>query len=86
MSILSRVNKYAGTLFFKSPNTLTYSVFNYFYNKYIINLNQADDDIRSFHENGYLKPNLNFKNEASKLMETLDENESINQSKKFNFY
>ena len=85
MSILSRVNKYAGTLFFKSPNTLTYSVFNYFYNKYVINLNQADDDIRSFHENGYLKPNLNFKNEASKLMETLDENRSINQKAKIQF-
>ena len=48
MSILSRVNKYAGTLFFKSPNTLTYSVFNYFYNKYVINLNQADDEIKFF--------------------------------------
>ena len=30
MSILSKINKFGGTLLFKSPNTLTYSVFNYF--------------------------------------------------------
>ena len=85
MSILSRVNKYGGTFLFKSPNTLTYSVFNYFYNKYVINLNQADDEIKFFHENGYLKPNLNFKNEASKLMNSLDENRSINHKAKIQF-
>ena len=38
MSILSKINKFGGTLLFKSPNTLTYSLFNYFYNKYVINL------------------------------------------------
>ena len=70
MSILSKINKFGGTLLFKSPNTLTYSLFNYFYNKYVINLTEADEEIKTFHENGYLKPNLNFKNEAIKLMET----------------
>ena len=85
MSILSSVNKYGGTFLFKSPNTLTYSVFNYFYNKYIINLNQADDEIKFFHKNGYLKPNLNFKNEANQLLSTLDENRSINHKAKIQF-
>lgn len=77
MTILSKINKYGGTLLFKSPNTFTYSVFNYFYNKYIVNLEGADDEIKFFHENGYLKPKLNFKTEVNQLMETLDENRTI---------
>lgn len=85
MSILSKINKYGGTFLFKSPNTLTYSLFNYFYNKYVINLNEADDEIKDFHENGYLKPNLNFKNEAVKLMETLDESRSISHKSSVQF-
>ena len=85
MSILSKINKFGGTLLFKSPNTLTYSLFNYFYNKYVINLTEADEEIKTFHENGYLKPNLNFKNEAIKLMETLDETRSIYQKNSIRF-
>ena len=77
MSILSRVNKYGGTFLLGSPNTLTYSLFNYLYNKYVVNLKEADDEIKVFHKNGYLKPNLNFKDEVAKLIETLDENRSI---------
>ena len=85
MSILSKINKYGGTFLFKSPNTLTYSLFNYFYNKYVINLNEADEEIKDFHENGYLKPNLNFKNEAVKLMKTLDESRSISHKSSMQF-
>ncbi len=77
MSILSRVNKYGGTFLLGSPNTLTYSIFNYLYNKYVVNLKEADDEIKVFHKNGYLKPNLNFKDEVTKLIETLDENRSV---------
>lgn len=85
MSILSKINKYGGIFLLKSPNTLTYSLFNYFYNKYVINLNEADEEIKDFHENGYLKPNLNFKNEAVKLMQTLDEKRSINHKSSIQF-
>lgn len=85
MSILSKINKYGGTFLFNSPNTLTYSVFNYFYNKFVINLEEADEEIKVFHENGYLKPNLNFQDEATKLIETLDEKRSIKSNASIQF-
>ena len=68
MSILYKINKYSGTYLFSTPNTLTYSLFNYLYNKFIVNLSGADDEIKFFHENGYLKPNLNFKKRCWSLI------------------
>ena len=85
MSILSTINKYGGTFLFNSPSTLTYTVFNYFYNRFVINLEEADQEIKVFHEKGYLKPNLNFQDEATKLMETLDERRSIKSKSSIQF-
>jgi len=85
MSILSKVNKYGGTFLFKSPNTLSYSIFNYLYNKYVVNLDNADDDIKFFHEQGYLKPNINFNKEVTNLNEKLDENNVINNRSSIEF-
>ena len=48
MSILYKINKYSGTYLFSTPNTLTYSLFNYLYNKFIVNLSGADDEIKFF--------------------------------------
>ena len=85
MSILSTINKYGGTFLFNSPSTFTYTVFNYFYNRFVINLEEADQEIKVFHEKGYLKPNLNFQDEATKLMETLDERRSIKSKSSIQF-
>ena len=58
MSLMSQINKHAGVYLFSNANTLTYNIFNYIYNKKIINLKDADDDIRFFHENGFFKPSI----------------------------
>tara|TARA_Y100000590_G_scaffold269029_1_gene302120 strand:+ start:5338 stop:6246 length:909 start_codon:yes stop_codon:yes gene_type:complete len=86
MSILYKLNKYSGTFLFKTPNTITYSIFNYLYNKFIINLEDADDDIKFFHEKGYLKPNINFKEEVLQLKDTLNENNKIESKSKFKYH
>ena len=80
MSILSSINKNWGILLFKNPNTLTYGIFNFLYDKYVVNLNNINNDIRFFHERGYLKPDLNFKAEVIDLVESLDETKPINES------
>ena len=86
MSILYKLNKYAGTFLFKTPNTITYSLFNYLYNKFIINLEEADDDIKFFHEKGYLKPNINFKEEVLQLKDTLNENNKTESKSNFKYH
>ena len=86
MSILSKLNKHGGIFLFNTPNTLTYSLFNFLYNKYVINLENADEDIKFFHKHGYLKPNINFKQEIIQLKETLDEKNKINTPSSFMFY
>lgn len=73
MSILSKINKSGGIYLFKNPNTLTFSIFNYFYNKFIINTDDICDELKSFHDNGYLKTNLNFKTEVENLYKNLDD-------------
>lgn len=85
MSLLYKLNKNLGILLFKTPNIFTYSVYNYLYNKYVVNLDEADDDIKKFHKNGFFKPNLNFKDEAAKLKKTLDKDKSINNNAKIQF-
>jgi hypothetical protein len=85
MSILYKLNKYSGTYLFNTPNTLTYSLFNYLYNKFIINLDKADSEIKFFHENGYLKPNINFKDEIIQLKDLLDPNNKIDHQNKFTY-
>ena len=70
MSILSRVNKYGGTFLLGSPNTLTYSVFNYLYNKYVVNLKEADDEIKVFHKNIVPNPD-SFRRKSSSFSKAL---------------
>ena len=60
MSILYKLNKNLGTYLFNMPNSATYSLFNYLYNKFIINLDDTDEEIRFYHKHGYLKPKINF--------------------------
>ena len=86
MSILYKINKYSGTYLFSTPNTLTYSLFNYLYNKFIVNLSGADDEIKFFHENGYLKPNLNFKKEVLELNNLLDQKSKIDHQNGFTYH
>jgi len=86
MSILHKLNKYSGIYLFNTPNTLTYSLFNYLYNKFIVNLSGADDDIKFFHENGYLKPNLNFKKEVLELNNLLDQKSKIDHQNGFTYH
>jgi hypothetical protein len=84
MSLLSQINKYAGVYLFSNANTLTYNIFNYIYNKNIINLKDADEDIYFFHENGFFKPNINFKKEIKLLKCHLDEN-NISEKNDFSY-
>ena len=84
MSLLSKINKYAGVYLFNNANTLTYNIFNFIYNKNIINLKDADDDINFFHENGYLKPNINFQKEIKILKSHLDE-KNLSKNNDFNY-
>ena len=83
MSILNKINKYSGTYLFNTPNTLTYSLFNYLYNKFIINLDGADNEIKFFHKNGYLKPEINFKEEVLQLNKLLNPNFKIYKQKSY---
>lgn len=83
MSILNKINKYSGTYLFNTPNTLTYSLFNYLYNKFIINLDGADNEIKFFHKNGYLKPEINFKEEVLQLNKLLSPNFKIDKQNQF---
>ncbi len=83
MSILFKLNKNLSTYLFNSPNTLTFSLFNYLYNKFIINLDGADDEIKFFHKNGYLKPQINFKEEILQLKKLLDPNHKIDKQNNF---
>ena len=80
MSILHKLNKNLGTYLFNIPNSVTYSLFNYLYNKFIINLDDADEEIRFFHKHGYLKPKINFRQEVVELKKSLDEKSIINNS------
>ena len=80
MSFLSKINKHGGVILFNSPNTLTYSLFNFFYNKLIINLKGADEDILSFHKNGYLKSRINLSKEIDELKKILNENDIIEKN------
>ncbi len=81
MSFLSKINKHGGVVLFNSPNTLTYSLFNFLYNKLIINLKGADEDILSFHKNGYLKSRINLSKEIDELKKILNENDVIEKNK-----
>jgi len=85
-NFLSKINKFGGIFFFNNPNTLNYSIYNYFYNKYIINLNQKDEEINFFHENGYLKPNINFKEEVLELRKNLDDDKKHPFKSEFKFF
>ena len=51
----------------------------------IINLDNADSEIKFFHENGYLKPNINFKDEIIQLKDLLDPNNKIDHQNKFTY-
>jgi hypothetical protein len=73
MSLLNKINKYGGIYLFKDANNLKFSLFNYLYNKKIINLKHADEEIAFFHENGFLKPKINFKDEIDELKLNLDD-------------
>ncbi len=75
MSFLQKINKYGAVYLFNDANNLKFSIFNYFYNKKIINLKNADEDILFYHKNGYLKPKLNFKQEIEELKLHLDDNQ-----------
>tara|TARA_B100002052_G_scaffold267242_1_gene265005 strand:+ start:109 stop:1014 length:906 start_codon:yes stop_codon:yes gene_type:complete len=83
MSILHKLNKKSSVYLFNLPNTLTYSLFNYFYNKLITNTQNADDEIKFFHENGFFKPNINFKNEVIHLKSLLETCEKIDRQSEF---
>lgn len=48
MSLLNKINKYGGIYLFKDANNLKFSLFNYLYNKKIINLKHADEEIAFF--------------------------------------
>ena len=72
--------------FYLKVQILLPTAYSIIYNKYIVNLEGADDEIKFFHENGYLKPKLNFKTEVNQLMETLDENRTIRNNPQLNFY
>tara|TARA_A100001011_G_C14294473_1_gene837790 strand:+ start:1122 stop:2027 length:906 start_codon:yes stop_codon:yes gene_type:complete len=85
MSILYKINKYSGTYLFNEPNTLTYSLFNFLYNKFIINLDGADEEIKYFHENGYFKPKINFKNEVYQLNNVIEIDNVDNNQSQFKF-
>ena len=83
--MLSNFNKYAGVKLLNTPNTLTYTLFNYFYNRFITNQNGADEEIKFFHKNGYLFPNVNFKKEILLLNKVLDVNEKIDNQNEFKY-
>ena len=54
--ILEKINKSLGVKLFKNPNTLNYNLFNFFLKKYVINKNV--DILKSYHNLGYIKPNV----------------------------
>jgi hypothetical protein len=54
--ILEKINKSFGVKLFKNPNTLNYNLFNFFLKKYVINKNV--DILKSYHNLGYIKPNV----------------------------
>ena len=85
MSILFKLNKNLSRYLFNSPNTFTFSLFNYLYNKFIINLDGTDDEIKFFHKNGYLKPQINFKEETLQLKKLLDTNHKIDKQNSFEY-
>lgn len=63
--LLHKVNKSFGVKFFKNPNTLNYNLFNFFFKKNIVDANH--DILKSYHDLGYLKPQVDSKNLAKFL-------------------
>ena len=67
--LLANINKTFGIKFFKNPNTLNYNLFNFFFRKNIVDIN--DNLIRTYHELGYLKPKVNSKDLANFLSDKI---------------
>ena len=80
MSLLQKINKYGGIYLFNDANNLKFSLFNYFYNKKIVNLKNVDEEISFFHENGFFKPKINFKDEIDELKLNLDPSDVVRRN------
>ena len=74
--ILSRLNKNLGVTLFNNPNSLNYNIFNLFFKKNIANFNA--DQIKQYHELGFLKPNLDSYELAKYLSDEINKKERHN--------
>ena len=67
--ILNKINKSFGIKLFKNPNTLNYNLFNFFFKKNIVDVNEKS--LGLYHDRGYMKPNVNSKEIAKFLSEKI---------------
>ena len=67
--ILNKINKSFGIKLFKNPNTLNYNLFNFFFKKNIVDVNEKS--LGLYHDLGYMKPNVNSKEIAKFLSEKI---------------
>lgn len=72
--ILSKLNKNLGVKLFNNPNSLNYNLFNLFFKKNIANFN--DDQIKQYHELGFLKPNLDSYELAKYLSDEINKSDA----------
>lgn len=82
--ILSRLNKNLGVTLFNNPNSLNYNIFNLFFKKNIANFNA--DQIKQYHELGFLKPNLDSYELAKYLSDEINKKEAKKIEKLSNEY
>jgi len=61
--LLEKINKSFGVKLFKNPNTLNYNLFNFFFKKNIVGINEELQ--RPYHDLGYMRPNTDSKELAN---------------------
>ena len=67
--ILEKINRSFGVKLFKNPNTLNYNLFNFFFKKNIVNINEKY--LSPYHDLGYMKPNVDSKEIAKFLSDKI---------------
>jgi hypothetical protein len=75
MFLFNKISVKLSLKLFQIRKPLQLVIFDKLFSKFILNLNNLNDSIAKFHENGFVKINLNIKNEIKSIVKNLKIND-----------
>ena len=69
--LLNKISKFFSLRFFHAGLPISYYIFNRIFNKKIINKNIKNKNLQDFYKNGFVKLDINFKNEVELIKKNI---------------